>query len=1283
MPVETGKEKFFAKLKALIAEAQRLKVRGFDEQEPEEATKQLLIEPFLLALGFASQANHTREFKILGDSVDYLLKSDRPLMFLEAKSLLDCPDKSLFDKHREQVLRYIQNYRLSPEITRMEQPVKWILLANFDQLHFIRVNEVAPTFSLKLDDLWPRREELWELLALENLEAGRIDEIYDQRQKAGLDQLFLADLKRWRLLIANGFALSNPKRSLEDITLASQQLLDRFIFCLMLETQRLVEYNKLARAYSTYEVLFGRTNKTFSEVVRESVFTEIKKDFNTELFEQPLLCDELAIDNAVLSAVLGHEPLAPELAAQCGFESGQGERLAFRHLYRYDFSRMSQDVMGAVYERFLAHKLLQRGGRVVIEDTDELRKKEGIYYTPQYIVDYIVAHTLGEKIKPILAEAKTLLGYRNFKGAFAKIRELGNLKVLDPAMGSGSFLLRAFDALVKAYDDYNQECRRLKKERNGAGSLFDADFVIPEEVLEAPLHVLTENIFGVDLDKQAVEVAKLNLWMRYVAVSRDPFMERLRRKPRGAKPLGLLPNLTNNLKRGNSLIADKAVAGGAAFDWEKEFPEIMGGTGNLPVPVGDPPTGTGNAPAIKRGDAEAALTSVPPGGSPAPPKRRGFDVVIGNPPYERIQVMQANSPEAAEFLKASYRVAVSGNFDIYVCFIERGLQLLRANGVFGYICPNKFFQSEYGRETRQLLSDGKHVSRIVNFGHLQIFSQATIYTCLLFLRKTPLPEFPYFKVEDLEMWKAGNGTLPIQVSADSLNHREWNFVPVANKPLFLKINSQPKKLEDVADIFVGLQTSADDVFILDYLGEVKAGLRLKSRALEKEWILEKDLLHPLVSGTDVSAYGPLPHRQFIIFPYKVKGGAAKLIDFKEIQKRFPKTAEYLEKNRAVLEGREEGKFKDAQWYRFGRLQNLTRQAIPKLCVPRLVDRLHAAWDENGEVFLDNVDVGGVTVKPEFASLRMPYLLALLNSRLLRWFFPFVSVPFRGNYFSANRQFLGQLPIKLIDPKKKGEAVLEKEIAGRIAAIQTACKQSQRLPESLQRKIAHTQNRTPCNLAHYLQKDFAAALKPEILIDDVQRAAFVHEIQIESEFGGTGHWPVPSGDSPDGKSAARRGSGSPPLAGASPARTGGAPVPPDSLVLSVTVSDTPDGAPRPLPVLKLLFKDDALRQFIYAGWKQFLAAHSRQKRWTKGKRPEPIYPLLANTLEPLVYFSASAGDNLRAIRDMMKAVAEEAGGADLAAIEAEIAKLDREIDARVYELYGLTPDEIRIVEGAAK
>jgi len=196
-----------------------------------------------------------------------------------------------------------------------------------------------------------------------------------------------------------------------------------------------------------------------------------------------------------------------------------------------------------------------------------------------------------------------------------------------------------------------------------------------------------------------------------------------------------------------------------------------------------------------------------------------------------------------------------------------------------------------------------------------------------------------------------------------------------------------------------------------------------------------------------------------------------------------------------------------------------------------------------------------------------------------------------------------------------------------------------LPDALHRKIAHSQNRTSCNLAHYLQKDFAASVTEEKLIDDVQRTGFVHEIRLESNG--------------------------------------------NELTLTAVVAEKLADKPRALPILRLTFKDEALRQFIYASWRQFLNENSRKQKWTKGKKPEPIYPLLVNLLEPLVYFNASAGDNLRAIRDLMKSVAAEAGSADLAAIESEIKKLDTEIDQCVYELYGLTPEEIKIVEGAAK
>jgi hypothetical protein len=181
------------------------------------------------------------------------------------------------------------------------------------------------------------------------------------------------------------------------------------------------------------------------------------------------------------------------------------------------------------------------------------------------------------------------------------------------------------------------------------------------------------------------------------------------------------------------------------------------------------------------------------------------------------------------------------------------------------------------------------------------------------------------------------------------------------------------------------------------------------------------LLFPIVSGTDVNRYSDLPERQYVLFPYIINKENVALIDFDVIKTKYPKAAEYLLLNKKFLEDREKGKMRGSRWYGYIYLKNMTRQTIQKLCVPRLVDRLYAAYDEDGIHFLDNVDVGGLALKQEYEKQGLIYLLGLLNSSLLRWYFPFVSAPFRGGWLSANKQFLSQLPIKAInfsDPTEK-------------------------------------------------------------------------------------------------------------------------------------------------------------------------------------------------------------------------------------------------------------------------
>jgi hypothetical protein len=339
---------------------------------------------------------------------------------------------------------------------------------------------------------------------------------------------------------------------------------------------------------------------------------------------------------------------------------------------------------------------------------------------------------------------------------------------------------------------------------------------------------------------------------------------------------------------------------------------------------------------------------------------------------------------------------------------------LNAHGRLGYILPHKFFNAQYGEPLRKLIADGSHLQSIVHFGDQQVFGNATTYTCLLFLDAQPHESFHVAKVTDLAAWRRERTATEGELPSTTATAAEWNFTVGDGAGLFEKLSRMSVKLGDVADIFVGLQTSADDVFIMDFIEESENAMKLHSEALGEDWMFEKNLLFPLVSGTDVQRYLELPERQYILFPYEVSGTTVSLIEFGQLAERYPQTAAYLTANRKRLESREKGKSKGLKWYGYIYLKNMARQGTTKICIPRLVDHLYAAYDTDGRHYLDNVDVGGVVWRSQYREQGLSYLLGLLNSSLLRWYFPFVSAPFRGGWMSANRQFLSQLPIRLTD-----------------------------------------------------------------------------------------------------------------------------------------------------------------------------------------------------------------------------------------------------------------------------
>jgi len=811
-------------------------------------------------------------------------------------------------------------------------------------------------------DYAARWEEIAAVFTKEAVLKGAFDRYAEstrlKKGTAGVDEAFLREIESWRGLLARTIALRNPALSQRELNTAVTLTINRIIFLRICEDRGIEPYGQLQGllngpgVYKRLIEIFQRADDRYNS----GLFHFRQEQGRTAPPDRLTL--DLAIDDKALKEI-------------------------FQGLYYpdspYEFSVLPADILGRVYEQFLGKIIrLTAGHQAKVEDKPEVKKAGGVFYTPKYIVDYIVEGTVGR-----LLEGRT-------------IAQADRLRIIDPACGSGSFLIQAYQRLLDGYRDLYVASGPEKRTKGRRPVLYQAAGGEWRLTTAERKRILLNNIYGVDIDPQAVEVTKLSLLLKVLeGESGETLTNQIKLFQERA-----LPDLSGNIRCGNSLIGPDFYDGAQlnllgdedqyrinCFDWEKEFPEVF----KMSVP--SPSTGEGSG-----------------GGEP----KGGFDAVIGNPPYIRIQTMKEWAPLEVEFYKRAFAAAGKGNYDIYVVFVEKGLGLLNAKGRLGFILPHKFFNAQYGETLRGLLAEGKHLAGVVHFGDAQVFSGATTYTCLLFLEKAGADACRFTKVDDLDAWqKTGQGTEGA-IPAASVTAAEWNFTVGRDADLFEKLRRMPLKLGDVADIFVGLQTSADDVFIMNIVEENENAIKLHSKALGEDWTFEKNLLFPLVSGTDVQRYGELPDRQYILFPYEVTGTTVSLIEFRRLAECYPQTAAYLAANRKRLEGREKGKSKGSKWYGYIYLKNMARQGTRKICIPRLVNHLCAAYDTEGRHYLDNVDVGGVVWRSMYQNQGFPYLLGILNSKLLRWYFPFVSAPFRGGWMSANRQFLSQLPIRPID-----------------------------------------------------------------------------------------------------------------------------------------------------------------------------------------------------------------------------------------------------------------------------
>ena len=806
---------------------------------------------------------------------------------------------------------------------------------------------------------------------------------------ADVDDAFLQEIERWRELLARIIALRNAEIDIPGLNYAVQMTIDRIVFLRICEERGIEPENQL-QDLSNHAGVYAELCRLFrhADTKYNSGLFHFKNE--KELVSRPDdLTLTLTIDDKVLKDIISnlYYPKSP-----------------------YAFLYIPADILGQVYERFLGKVIrLTAGHQAKVEEKPEVRKAGGVYYTPTYIVDYIVKNTVGK-----LVEGKSP-------------KEVATLKIVDPACGSGTFLLEAYQFLLDWHLNWYTNTENDPEKWVKAKALVKGSRGYQLSIIKKK-EILLNNIHGVDIDAQAVEVTKLSLLLKVLE------------NASGQLSLGLeraLPDLGNNIKCGNSLIGYDYFEGKLLSDederarvnpfyWKSEFMNIFA--------------------------------------------RGGFDAVIGNPPYIRIQAMQEWAPNQVEFIKQEYKSASKGNYDIYVVFIEKGLGLLNQKGRLGFILPHKFFNAQYGVPVRELISQGRHISKIVHFGDQQVFDGATTYTCLLFLNSQSQADFQFTKVSDLETWRTQiSGITNIayereetsevsgMINAANVNSVEWNFTVGKDAELFGKLSHMPVKLGDIAKVFVGLQTSADTVFLFKESQITSSSkIVLHSKELNKEIEIETGLLKNVIRSGEIGRYWANPSA-LVLFPYeKTTENKFELITEKHLRSNFPQTWNYLQANKKLLSEREHGKFKDIGWYQLYP-KNLDTWEQPKIMLPYMITRLSAYYDENNYYFV-NVTTGGFGITIDEKVGNQKYITGLLNSKLLDWYMKRVSTTFHGGYFAANKQFLVQLPIRTINfalPVEKGQhdkisaLVLQLQTLHKSLAVAKIPQEKERLERQIQ------------------------------------------------------------------------------------------------------------------------------------------------------------------------------------------------------------------------------------------
>jgi len=838
--------------------------------------------------------------------VDYAFKINGKLkFFIEAK------EASVNLENNKDAIYQAKRYAYS---SNGKAPI--VILTDFEEFRVFNVltaplynnpdKQLLKSHSLQYTDYIDKWDLLWNTFSREAVENGSLDELRGviTKNTKTMDKDFLEQITQWREVLAKNIAIRNEELTVEEINEAVQRVLDRLIFIRNLEDRDIEPENTLL------DIAKKKTDILKSLI---PLFSSLNKNYNGLLFK-PHFSEDICIDDKTLYGVIRDMcyPISP-----------------------FQFDVIEPEILGRIYEKFLGSKIrLTDGHRAKVEEKLEVRKAGGVFYTPEYIVEYIVNNTVANLVKDKAPD------------------EIKTIKIADPACGSGSFLIGVYGYLLDYHKKWYSKNKSKKKYKNDWYETKDGEIVVS---FSKRGEILKDNIFGVDIDKEATEVAIMSLYLKMLDEGYD----------KGQMDLffvkgSILPDMTLNIKCGNSLIGESYFNQSylnieeevqnrleiKPFDWHREFSEIF--------------------------------------------DNGGFDLIIGNPPYFSIDDTWGKKDPKLSYIKANYTEVYNDKTDILFYFIQKAIHL--SKNKIGYIVSRAFLEAYKADKLRAFISNKKDIEQIIDFRNYYVFEGVGITSLILILGEKDAQVSVCRKMKDDEEKPdlASFTTFDtVEIEQSQFSSDIWAMTNREDTGLLEKIDNGGQAIDSILVLGKGMETGSNNVFGKRSLEDIE-----KLALNDGEFFVRARNSH-------IEKYSIKKNDEYLLY----------IEDYDNFRDLPSPLQEYLKTNQGSLKKRAAYQRGDCVWWKYTWPLHKDYYSKTKILCPYMAKENRFAIDEKGE-FLGLTDTTVLFDNGQPESLY--YLLGLLNSKLLTYRFRFLSKLKSGGIYEYFWNNISKLPIRRID-----------------------------------------------------------------------------------------------------------------------------------------------------------------------------------------------------------------------------------------------------------------------------